>query len=388
MQLSVIIVSYNVKYFLEQCLYSVEAACNNIDAEIFVVDNASTDNSIEYLQPKFPSIKFIQNNFNEGFAKANNKALQFAKGDYILYLNPDTIIAEDTLLNCVQFLNKNKSAGAVGVKMIDGSGNFLPESKRAFPSIIASFFKMSGLASLFSHSAFFNRYALGNLDENKTHEVDILPGAFFMASRNILLQLNGFDEDFFMYGEDIDLSYRIKQTGYKNYYLGNLSIIHFKGESMQTNKTVYVKNFYETMKIFVRKHYKNQSANFLNASIALSKAAASVKYKFLSTKKEGKNFNFLLVGDDIETALAEKILLLYNKSVQKINSLNQLNKDSSFKKTNPAIVFCIGNLSYAETISFIQKNKNKYAYFWHKANSQSIMGSNYSNTSGEIYASI
>jgi N-acetylglucosaminyl-diphospho-decaprenol L-rhamnosyltransferase len=387
MKLSIIIVSFNVKYFLEQCLHSVEAACKNIETEIFVIDNASHDNTVEYLQPKFPFVKFIRNDLNEGFAKANNKALHAAKGEYILYLNPDTIIAEDTLLNCVQFLNKNKNAGAIGVKLIDGSGNFLPESKRAFPSIIASFFKMSGLASLFSRSAFFNRYALGNLDENIMHEVDILPGAFFMASRNILLQLNGFDEDFFMYGEDIDLSYRIKQAGYKNYYLGNLSIIHFKGESVQTNKTDYVKNFYEAMKIFTRKHYNKQSAIFLNITIALSQMIASAKHRFLSTKKEKNNSHFLLVGNDADTTSAEKILLHYNKSFQKINSLNQLNK-TSLSKTNPAIVFCIGNLSYTETISFIQKNKNKYAYFWHKANSKSITGSNYSSTSGEIYASI
>ncbi|HYJ63742.1 MAG TPA: glycosyltransferase family 2 protein [Parafilimonas sp.] len=387
MKLSIIIVSFNVKYFLEQCLHSVEAACKNIETEIFVIDNASHDNTVEYLQPKFPFVNFLKNNLNKGFAKANNKALQLAIGEYILYLNPDTIIAEDTLLNCVQFLNKNKNAGVIGVKLIDGSGNFLPESKRAFPSIIASFFKMSGLASLFSRSAFFNRYALGNLDKNIMHEVDILPGAFFMASRNILLQLNGFDEDFFMYGEDIDLSYRIKQAGYKNYYLGNLSIIHFKGESMQTNKTDYVKNFYEAMKIFARKHYNKQSAIFLNITIALSQMIASVKHRFLSTKKEKNNSNFLLVGNDADTTSAEKILLHYNKSFQKINSLNQLNKPS-LSKTNPAIVFCIGNLSYRETISFIQKNKNKYAYFWHKANSKSITGSNYSSTSGEIYASI
>ena len=140
---------------MEQCLYSVEAACKNIEAEIIVIDNASPDNSIEYLQPKFPSIKFIKNDLNEGFAKANNKALQLATGKYILYLNPDTIVAEDIFLNCMQFLDEHKNAGAVGVKLIDGSGNFLPESKRAFPSIIASFFKMSGLAALFPHSQNF-----------------------------------------------------------------------------------------------------------------------------------------------------------------------------------------------------------------------------------------
>lgn len=385
MQLSVIIVSYNVKYFLEQCLYSVEAACKNIDAEIFVIDNASPDNTFEYLQPKFSSTKFIKNNLNEGFAKANNKALQLANGNYVLYLNPDTIVAEDTFLNCIHFLEEQNNAGTVGVKLIDGSGNFLPESKRAFPSIIASFFKMSGLAKLFPHSPIFNRYAAGNLDENKTHEVDVLPGAFLIARRDMLLRLNGFDEDFFMYGEDIDLSYRIQQVGYKNFYLGNFSIVHFKGESTQKEKPEHIKNFYAAMKIFVRKHYKKQSANFLKITIALSQAIALIKQNLSSIKKEKKDFNFLLVGDASDTASAEKILSANKKRFNKINSLHQFNQLSFSEKL--AIVFCTGVLSYSETISFIQKNKNKYAYFWHKTNSQSIAGSSYRNAAGEIYAS-
>lgn len=387
MQLSVIIVSYNVKYFLEQCLHAVEAACKNISAEIFVIDNASHDDTVDYLQLKFPPVKFIQNSFNEGFAKANNKALQLAGGDYILFLNPDTIVGEDTFFNCIQFLETNKNAGAAGVKLIDGSGNFLPESKRVFPSVIASFFKMSGLAARFPHSGIFNRYALGNLDENKIHEADVLPGAFLMARRKLLLLLNGFDEDFFMYGEDIDLSFRMQQSGYKNFYLGNNAIIHFKGESTQKEKPEYVKNFYDAMQIFVRKHYKKRSAFLLNISIAFSRLIASVKHSSSSAVKEKKDVNFLLAGDDEDIASATKILSKYNYNFQKINSLHQLNK-STLPKTKTAIIFCTGHLSYTETISFIQKNKNKYVYFWHKQNSQSITGSSYSNSAGEIYASI
>jgi GT2 family glycosyltransferase len=387
MQLSVLIVSYNVKYFLEQCLYAVEAACKNISAEILVIDNASPDNTVDYLQPKFPLVKFIQNSLNEGFAKANNKALQFATGNYVLFLNPDTIVAEDTFFNCIQFLETNKNASAAGVKLIDGSGNFLPESKRAFPSVIASFFKMSGLAAWFPHSGIFNRYALGNLDENKIHEADVLPGAFLMARRNLLLLLNGFDEDFFMYGEDIDLSFRMQQSGYKNFYLGTNTIIHFKGESTQKQKPEYVKNFYDAMQIFVRKHYKKQSAVLLNISIAFSRLIASVKHSSSSALKEKEDINFLLAGDDESIASAEKIFSKYNYSFQKINSLNQLNKAASFQKKT-AVVFCTGRLPYTETISFIQKNKNKYVYFWHKQNSQSVTGSSYSNTAGEIYTSI
>jgi GT2 family glycosyltransferase len=384
MQLSVIIVSYNVKYFLEQCLYSVKAACNNIDAEIFVVDNASSDNTLEYLKPKFPSVLFIKNDLNEGFSKANNKALQLAKGKYILFLNPDTIVAEDSFLNCINFLDAHADAGAAGVRMIDGSGNFLPESKRSFPSAGTSFFKMIGLAALFPRSAIFNRYALGNLDENKTHEADVLPGAFLMARKDVLLRLNGFDEDYFMYAEDIDISYRIQQSGYKNFYLGEHAIIHFKGESMQTNKPGYVKNFYEAMSVFVKKHYKKQPAFFLNMSIQLSRLLASLKHNFSSPKKINQNFNFLLSGDEADTQSAEKILSAHHCNYQKITDLQQAVRIISSYK-NPAIIFCTGKILYKETISFIQKNKNKCAYFLHKANSLSIAGSSCRNTAGEIY---
>jgi GT2 family glycosyltransferase len=321
---------------------------------------------------------------NEGFAKANNKALQLAKGKYILFLNPDTIVAEDTFSNCINFLDAHAEAGATGVKMIDGSGNFLPESKRAFPSAGTSFFKMIGLAALFPHSAIFNRYALGNLDENKTHEADVLPGAFFMARKEILLKLNGFDEHFFMYAEDIDLSYRIQQSGYKNFYLGEHGIVHFKGESMQTNKPEYVKNFYEAMKVFVQKHYKKPSSFLLNKSVELSRMLASFKHNFSSAKKIKQPLNFLLLGDDADVQSAEKILLAHHYNYQKIKNLQQPVIASSSHK-NSAVIFCTGKLSYAETISFIQKNKNKFAYFWHKSNSQSITGSSNRNTAGEIY---
>ncbi len=258
--------------------YAVLAACTNIEAEIIVIDNTSSDNSIDYLQPKFPQVNFINNEINEGFAKANNKALSAAKGKYILYLNPDTILSEDVISNCISFLDEHNEAGAAGVKMVDGNGSFLPESKRAFPSVITSFFKLSGMAILFKKSSVFNKYALGNLDENNIHEADVLSGAFFLSRKEILLKLNGFDEDFFMYGEDIDLSYRIIKTGYKNYYLGNNIIVHFKGESTKNDKT-YLKNFYGAMKIFVDKHYKNAS------SLLLLKAAITASAFISSASK-------------------------------------------------------------------------------------------------------
>ena len=260
MVISIIIVNYNVKYFLEQCLCSVKKATGNIEAEVFVVDNNSTDESISYLQPRFPFVNFIYNQENLGFAKANNRVLQSCKGDYILYLNPDTIVPEDCFEKCIEFFNRTNDCGAVGVKMIDGSGTFLPESKRGFPSPIASFFKLTGLAELFPRSSFFNQYSLGYLNPFQNHKVDVLAGAFLMARSKIIHSIKGFDEAFFMYGEDIDMSFRIQQSGYNNYYLADSTILHFKGESTKKGSLNYVKMFYSAMSIFVHKHYSGNKA--------------------------------------------------------------------------------------------------------------------------------
>lgn len=270
MQLSIIIVNYNVKYFLEQCLCSVNKAITSLQAEIIVVDNNSTDNSVAYLQPKNPSVNFIVNKENVGFGKANNQALQIAKGQYILFLNPDTIVPEDCFIKCINFFENNITCGALGIKMIDGNGNFLPESKRSFPSVSISFFKLIGLASLFPKSKLFNRYALGFLDENNNHEVDVLAGAFFMAKKDLLVEVNGFDETFFMYGEDVDLSYRLQKLGYKNYYFSESSIIHFKGESTKRGSLNYVKMFYQAMSIFVSKHYSGSTATLFSFIIRIA----------------------------------------------------------------------------------------------------------------------
>lgn len=257
MLVSIIIVNYNVKYFLEQCLNAVTKATEGITCEIFVVDNNSSDGSISYLEPKFSTVHFIANSQNLGFAKANNKALQYCNGDYILYLNPDTIICEDCIKKCVHFFETHADCGGLGVRMIDGAGNFLPESKRAFPSPKAAFFKLVGFSKIFPQSKLFNKYALGHLDEYKDHEVDVLAGAFLMSKRSIIEACKGFDEIFFMYGEDIDLSYRIQKMGYKNYYLSQVSIIHFKGESIKKGSIGHIKLFYGAMRIFVQKHFGN-----------------------------------------------------------------------------------------------------------------------------------
>ncbi len=262
MQLSIIIVNYNVKYFLEQCLCSVRKAIKNIEAEIFVVDNNSTDGSEQFFKDKNPQVKFIWNKENIGFSRANNIAVKMATGKYILFLNPDTIIPEDCLEKSLSFLKSQPNAGALGIKMLDGSGNFLKESKRSFPSPLTSFYKLSGLAKLFPHSSVFSKYHLGNLDENKNHDVEVLAGAFMMVPQKIIQSIGSFDEGFFMYGEDIDLSYRIHNAGYKNFYFAESNILHFKGESTRRGRLNYVKLFYKAMSIFARKHYGNKSVLF------------------------------------------------------------------------------------------------------------------------------
>ena len=281
MHISIIIVNYNVKYFLEQCLCSVEKAIAKIDAEVIVVDNNSTDDSIAYLQPKFPFVTFIYNEENVGFAKANNQALPYCSGDYILYLNPDTIISEYCLERCIAFFGETPDCGALGIKMIDGSGTFLPESKRGFPSPLAAFFKLTGLADVFPRSRIFNQYSLGYLNPFVINKVDVLAGAFLMAKSTIIKATKGFDESFFMYGEDIDLSYRIQQLGYNNYYFADSTVLHFKGESTKKGSLNYVKLFYSAMSIFVRKHYSGNKARifslFIHAAIFFRAAISLIK---------------------------------------------------------------------------------------------------------------
>ncbi|MEO7983099.1 MAG: glycosyltransferase family 2 protein, partial [Bacteroidota bacterium] len=247
MQLSVIIVNFNVKHFLEQCLCSVLRAIEGIRAEIIVVDNNSSDNSIEYLLPRFPAIEFIANKENTGFGRGCNQGLQRASGEYILFLNPDTIVPEDCFRQCISFLENHPDTGALGIKMLDGSGRFLKESKRAFPSPMTSLYKLFGLAKLFPHSKLFSKYHLGHLDENQNNEVDVLAGAFMMIRKEVLDKVGGFDETFFMYGEDVDLSYRVQKAGYKNMYFAGSSIIHFKGESTRKGSMNYVRMFYNAM---------------------------------------------------------------------------------------------------------------------------------------------
>jgi GT2 family glycosyltransferase len=269
-QVSIIIVNYNVRYFLEQCLYSVRRAVEGIAAEVIVVDNNSTDGSIDYLRQRFEEVRFIPNTQNTGFAKACNQGLAAATGAYILFLNPDTLLAEESLHTCISFFEKNTDAGAAGVRMIDGTGAFLKESKRSFPSPMTALYKLFGLSLLFPHSRVFGRYHLGHLSEAANHEVDVLAGAYMFIRKEVLDKVGSFDESFFMYGEDVDLSYRIQAAGYKNYYIADTTIIHFKGESTKRGSLNYVRLFYSAMNKFVRKHYGGAQASLFRAAIQVA----------------------------------------------------------------------------------------------------------------------
>lgn len=261
--LSIIIVNYNVQHFLRQTLESVKRSTQGLHIETFVVDNNSIDGSVDMVKSQFPEVNLIENKDNPGFSKANNQALELSQGKYALLLNPDTILQEDTLVKCFDFMEQHPEAGAVGAKMLDGSGQFLPESKRGFPSPWVSFCKATGLSVLFPKSKLFNYYHLGYLDKDETHSIDVLCGAFMFMRKSTLDEIGFLDEDFFMYGEDIDLSYRIKQSGKEIYYYPETQLIHFKGESTKKTSVNYVRVFYKAMIIFAKKHFAGRGAGVL-----------------------------------------------------------------------------------------------------------------------------
>jgi O-antigen biosynthesis protein len=263
-KISVIIVNYNVEYFLEQCLNSVKKALKNIEGEVFIVDNNSIDGSVEMVKKKFPEFHLIANKDNKGFSKANNQAIVISGGEYTLLLNPDTVVEEDTFEKVIAFMDKTPDAGGLGVRMLDGKGKFLPESKRGLPTPAVAFYKIFGLSRVFPKSKKFSQYHLGNLSEFETNEIDILSGAFMLMRKEALDKVGLLDEAFFMYGEDIDLSYRIQKGGYKNYYFPETRIIHYKGESTKKSSINYVFVFYRAMVIFAENHFSQKNAKLFS----------------------------------------------------------------------------------------------------------------------------
>lgn len=338
-----------------------------------MVDNSSTDGSREFFQNGFPGVKFIWKEQNLGFAKANNEAVKLAKGEKILFLNPDTILPEDCLAKCLGFFQQQTNIGALGVHMIDGAGNFLPESKRGFPSAFASFCKMTGLTALFPTSKLFATYYLGHLPAGKNGEVDVLSGAFMMIDKKVLDAVGGFDEDYFMYAEDIDLSCRIQKAGCKNFYFAGSSIIHFKGESTAKQSAAYFNNFYGTMVLFVKKHYPKISGGLY---VLLLKILIAFKKLFASQKQTEKS-----------KALPAKAYIITNEErdrttlQQQFSNVQQIEKIDGAEK-NSAVIFCEPFVSFAEMISIMKQHKDQYSFFIHSAGSKSVIGSDDKNAPG------
>ncbi|SRR5579871_17986 len=376
-ELSIIIVNYNVKYFLEQCLCSVKKAIGKVEAEILVVDNNSTDGSIEYLRPKFSFVQFIINKENLGFSRANNQALALAKGNFILFLNPDTIVGEDSFEKSISFLKGNADAGALGVKMIDGSGNYLKESKRGFPSPGVSFYKLSGLTALFPHSKIFGKYYLGNLSEKENQIIDVIAGAYLFTKKETLARTGGFDEQFFMYAEDIDLSYRIQQAGYKNYFFAETTIIHFKGESTKKDFR-YVKLFYKAMSQFAKKHFsKGASGLFsmmIQAAIWLRACISAISSVFTQkTSNEDLHSKSCLFGDAASISHLKALLTIEQRVI------------TTIKSESDEIIFCEGeHFSFKEIIEEMQQHDDSMNKKIHSSNSFSAVGSVSRKKSGEI----
>jgi GT2 family glycosyltransferase/lipopolysaccharide/colanic/teichoic acid biosynthesis glycosyltransferase len=267
--LSVVIVNYNVKVFLEQCLIAIERARGNLNIEIFVVDNASVDGSQAMVKKRFPNVRLIENIRNVGFSTANNQALKKAQGEYILILNPDTLIQEDTLLTLKKQLDEDPVLGAVGCKLLNPDGSYQINSRRSFPTPWVAFSRIVGLSRMFPKSHLFGKYNLTYLDPDEESEVDVLSGSLMMLRRKTIEQVGSFDEDYFMYGEDIDLSYRIKKAGWKIMYTPATKAIHYKGESTKKSEFSAITRFYSTMLIFVRKHFGGRYSLALRVLLTL-----------------------------------------------------------------------------------------------------------------------
>ncbi len=310
MQLSVIILNYNVRYFLELCVKSVQAAITTIDAEIIVIDNNSSDNSCQMISELFPNVTLLQNKNNVGFSKANNQAVAIAKGKYVCILNPDTVVAEDTFIQLLNFAKTKNNLGIIGCKLIDGSGAFLPESKRNVPTPNIAIQKIIG---------FSKSYYANHLQENEIGKATVFVGAFMLLKRNVYQKNKGFDEDFFMYGEDIDLSFRIAQKGYDNYYYGATTVIHYKGESTLKN-VQYATRFYGAMQLFYQKHFKKNS--LFDAFVFLG-----TKILFLLPKRTiKKNKKEILVLNNNELSFKEIIKTIEKQKYQ----YKIIPKDSAF----------------------------------------------------------
>lgn len=369
MQLSVIILNYNVRYFLELCVLSVQKAIQNVDAEIIVVDNNSSDESCAMMSRCFPNVKLIQNTANLGFPKGNNIGVAQAKGEYICILNPDTVVAEDTFEKVLAFAKSKIDLGIVGCQLIDGTGNFLPESKRGVPTPWVAFTKIFGLYKI---SKSFGKYYAEHLTQNQTGKVDILVGAFMVMKRELYTEIGGFDEKCFMYSDDIDLSYMVLQRGKGNYYFHETTIIHYKGESTVRDGT-YMKRFQEAMNFFYKKHF--------NPSFFFTVFMKIGSFMFSLVKKSQQKNKTISIDETI----------LFSKEITELSDFMgvkhyfDLNEFKLSSTNSYQLVFDLNSYSFVEIIDAMQRLKAKNIVFkMYLSKNNYLIGSNNANDIGEI----
>lgn len=362
MKLSVIILNYNVRHFLELCLKSVEAALVNIDSEIIVVDNQSSDDSCSMVKTLFPEVILISNSENYGFSKGNNIGVAMAKGEYVCILNPDTVIAEDTFEDALKFIEDKSEIGILGIRLIDGQGQFLPESKRYIPTPSVAIKKMLG---------FTDAYYVKTLGHISFGRVPVLVGAFMLMKKKTYNEVNGFDEDYFMYGDDIDLSYKVEKAGYHNMYFGRTSILHFKGESTLKDK-IYAKRFYGAMQIFYNKHFKS---NILFNTLVWLGVLLATWFQRPSKYSKNNPKHIVFVSNQSNEVFKE----MFGERFSMVKTFNIYTDDTEYILDNNYLSF----KSIIEILSNTPKNCTATFKILPK-NSNFIIGSNSSKSRGAV----
>ena len=369
--ISVVIVNYKVPDYIHQCILSLKKALKDYKYEIFVVDNNSMDESVEFIKKWHPDIYLIENDDNLGFSKANNIAIKKSKGEFILVINPDTLVNENMIVECVEFMNAHMDAGAIGVKMFSAQGKYAPESKRGVPTPFTAFCKLMGLCRLFPKNKILGRYYLGHLDNNKESEIEILSGACMFIRHQVLDKVGLFDEDYFMYGEDIDLSYRILKAGYKNYFIPT-PIIHYKGESTQKISYQYVNNFNKSMIVFFKKHFSFYSwmleipiliAVYIKAAIGYVKVGICKALGLRPSVQDVAGLKKFLVissvGEDIDPAVNILKKYGYHTDVKMVDENIMKNGHLALPQKGCGYDFIVYNtevFSYRQIIGFFTKN--------------------------------